>query len=220
MVSYGCVFVANGDDTLGPDLRRAVFGRALPELFALPFESKKRAYEEGYSSQINGMTHEIICIYKPDNSGTTSETMVSFAKNMLKLFEMLQTLVLEGLGVRAESVRGHLDQLDHTFRLAHYYGAQPDTETGMVDTYGRLPACYHRVRTPSNRERISVQFGVLAKPAMEVRALDDLVDVERPLAFNPLKDEECSTWRYSVEGFKFDDALKKFCGVENVPAMG
>nr|CAB3482938.1 unnamed protein product [Digitaria exilis] len=202
MVSYGCVFVANGDDTLGPDLRRAVFGRALPELFALPFESKKRAYEEGYSSQINGMTHEIICIYKPDNSGTTSETMVSFAKNMLKLFEMLQTLVLEGLGVRAESVRGHLDQLDHTFRLAHYYGAQPDTETGI------------------NRERISVQFGVLAKPAMEVRALDDLVDVERPLAFNPLKDEECSTWRYSVEGFKFDDALKKFCGVENVPAMG
>ncbi|KAF8697453.1 hypothetical protein HU200_036054 [Digitaria exilis] len=70
MVAYGCVVVANGDDTLGLELRRAVFGRALPELFALPFESKKAAYEQGYSSQINGMTHEIIRIYKPANSGS------------------------------------------------------------------------------------------------------------------------------------------------------
>ena len=55
---------------------------------------------------------------------------MSFAKDMLKLEEMVETLVLEGLGVRGESVRAHLDMLGHGIRMSHY-GAPPNTETAM-----------------------------------------------------------------------------------------
>ena len=55
---------------------------------------------------------------------------MSFAKDMLKLEEMVETVVLEGLGVRGESVRAHLDMLGHGIRMSHY-GAPPDTETAM-----------------------------------------------------------------------------------------
>ena len=61
---------------------------------------------------------------------TRSETMVSFAKNMLKLEEMVETLVLEGLGARAESIGAHFGLLSHGFRLSHY-GVPPDTESSM-----------------------------------------------------------------------------------------
>jgi isopenicillin N synthase-like dioxygenase len=55
---------------------------------------------------------------------------VSFAKNMLKLEEMVEALVLEGLGVRGESIRAHLDMLGHGIRMSHY-GVPPNTETAM-----------------------------------------------------------------------------------------
>nr|CAB3480935.1 unnamed protein product [Digitaria exilis] len=197
-----------------------------------------------------------------------SETIVSFAKNMLKLDEMLEGLVLEGLGVQGQSVPAHLDLLGHSVYLSHY-GTPVDRETNesmqahyddsmntiivqheveglevrlgdgrwvavppepgtlifmageqlRVATNGRVPACFHRVRTPSSRERFAVLFGFLQKPGIEVRALEELVDEEHPLVFNPLKHEEYKEWRYSEEGFKVDDALKAFCGVEKVAAM-
>jgi len=40
MTAHGFAVVAH--DALGADLRRALFARALPELFALPLEAKKR----------------------------------------------------------------------------------------------------------------------------------------------------------------------------------
>nr|CAB3482937.1 unnamed protein product [Digitaria exilis] len=315
MVAHGCVVVAH--DALGEELRRALFDRYLPEIFKLPLETKQRtpttkgAYG-GYSRPVQGLACERIGINEPANGDGVRafadilwpegnpefcETMVSFAKNMLKLDEMLEALVLEGLGVRADSVRAHLDLLDHGIQLS-YYGAPPDAETSIsmpahydymmnnvivqheveglevrladgrwvdvppepdtftfvageqlrvlqdptpspsyiytssterrsqaaascvqVATNGRLPACYHRVRTPSSRERFVVQFGLTQKPGMEVRALDDLVDEEHSLAFNPLRHEEYFNWRYSEEGFKVDDALKAFSGVEKVAAM-
>ncbi|KAF8701999.1 hypothetical protein HU200_033336 [Digitaria exilis] len=197
-----------------------------------------------------------------------SETMVSFTKNMLKLDETLEALLLEGLGVQGQSVRAHLDLLGHFVWLSHY-GLPPVTEASetmqahydntmntmifqheveglevrladgrwvavppepgtftfmageqlRVATNGRVPACYHRVRTPSNRERFAVLFGLVQNPGVEVRALDELVDEDHPLVFNPLKHEEYVEWRYSEEGFKVDDALKAFCGVEKVTAM-
>ena len=55
---------------------------------------------------------------------------MSSAKNIRKLLETVETLVLEGLGVRGEIISEHLGLLGHGFRLSHY-GAPPDAETGM-----------------------------------------------------------------------------------------
>ena len=60
-----------------------------------------------------------------------SETIVSFAKNILKLEEMVETLVLEGLGVRGESIGAQLDMLTDVIRIWHY-GAPADTETAVT----------------------------------------------------------------------------------------
>ncbi|RLM69121.1 putative inactive 2-oxoglutarate-dependent dioxygenase AOP2 [Panicum miliaceum] len=187
---------------------------------------------------------------------------------MQKLEEMVETLVLEGLGVRRESIHAHFDMLSHGIRVS-CYGTPLDAETAKsmpahcdhtmlttivqheveglevdvgdgrwaavpaepgtfafvageqlrVATNGRVPACLHPVRTPSNRERLSVQFLRRQKVGVAVRALADLVDAEHPLLFNPLRHEEYNKWRYSEEGFKLEDPLKVFCGVEKVGAM-
>ena len=55
---------------------------------------------------------------------------MSFAKNMMMLEEMVETLVLEGLGARGESIGAHFGLLDHNVRLSHY-GVPPDTESSM-----------------------------------------------------------------------------------------
>ena len=60
-----------------------------------------------------------------------SETIVSFAKNILKLEEMVETLLLEGLGVRGESIGALLDMLSDSIRMWRY-GAPTDTETAVT----------------------------------------------------------------------------------------
>jgi hypothetical protein len=79
----------------------------------------------------------------------------------------------------------------------------------QVVTNGRVPACLHRVR-------FSVLFARRQKDGVAVRALEDLVDAEHPLVYNPLRHEEYSKWRYSEEGLKFSDPLKVYCGVDKV----
>ncbi|CAL4905484.1 unnamed protein product [Urochloa decumbens] len=282
MAAHGFVVVA-AHGALGPDLLAALFGRAMPELFALPLDVKRRTVSakgpfRGYVGQRPGMAFESLAVREPANPDSAREfaavlwpdggnpefceTIVSFAKNMKKLEETVETLLLEGLGVRGETVGAHLGMLEHGVRLSHY-GAPLDRETSMsmqahcddgmvngivqheveglevhvgdgrwapvpaepgsvtfvageqlrVVTNGRVPACLHRVRTPSHRERFSALFGPEQKEGVEVRALGDLVDAEHPLQFNPLRHEEYSKWRYSDQGIKFEDPLKAYCGV-------
>jgi hypothetical protein len=83
----------------------------------------------------------------------------------------------------------------------------------QILTNGRVPASVHRVRTLSNRERFSMVFGSWSGDGDEVSAMDELVDGEHPLMYNPCRLDEYVDFLFIEEGRKLDHPLKAFCGV-------
>ncbi|CAO2169043.1 unnamed protein product [Urochloa humidicola] len=138
MEALGAVLVTH--DALEPDLRKALFGRAAPELFALPLDAKRSLI----SGPVNGYigprpsapAYESVRAWETTNSGavrnvgdllwphdsnpTFCDTVSSFAMNMLGLQKKVGTMILEGLGVEQGSVASHLDSLNYSIRLSHY----------------------------------------------------------------------------------------------------
>ncbi|KAG0537647.1 hypothetical protein BDA96_03G166600 [Sorghum bicolor] len=103
--------------------------------------------------------------------------------------------------------------------------AEPDTftfqagELFTILTNGRVPASVHRVRTLSNRERFSLVFGSWSADGDEVSAMDDLVDGEHPLMYNPCRLDEYVDFLFIKEGRKLVHPLKAFCGVHKGTSM-
>ncbi|KAF6998884.1 hypothetical protein CFC21_014970 [Triticum aestivum] len=152
MVAHGCAMVHVQHVGLDEDIRQALFGRAMPELFALPAEAKQRNVNSdvqyrGYIGQIPGMAYESMRIKDitdavhisdfagllwPQGNPAFCDTVGEFAKNAVSLEKTVTRMVLEGLGVRDEhALDSHRDQLCYSFRMS-YYGICPEENTAKV----------------------------------------------------------------------------------------
>ncbi|KAL6596114.1 hypothetical protein ACP70R_047478 [Stipagrostis hirtigluma subsp. patula] len=136
--ALGAVLVAH--DALGPDLRQALFGRAAPEFFALPPDAKRLlvsgpvhgyigprpkapAYESARvweAAADGGVVRSAADVVWPHGNPAFCDIIGACAKNMLDLQKTLETMILEGLGVRRERVDAHLRSLNYSVRLSHY----------------------------------------------------------------------------------------------------
>ncbi|TVU06006.1 hypothetical protein EJB05_49193, partial [Eragrostis curvula] len=279
MEAHGAVLVVH--EALGPDLRQALFGRAAPEFFAIPPDAKQRLVSGPISGYIGprpeAPAYESACVREttldgsvvrdaaavvwPDGNPAFCDTIETFAGNILGLQKTLETMILEGLGVRKENVDAHLRSLTYRLRLSHYGSlaemgnatymkahkdctvlsllaqhdvdglelqvqggswlpvpAEPGTfavvagELLTIVTNGRVPANVHRVRTPSDRERFSVQFESRPKYGSTARPAEELVGEDCPLQYNPCNFEEYVNFRFMGDGRKLSDPLKGFCG--------
>ncbi|KAM0922903.1 hypothetical protein ACQ4PT_005850 [Festuca glaucescens] len=159
MVEHGFVVVAH--DALGPELRQALFGPELrraafgsgkPLVFGwvpseaeqqavvpLPLDSSgdnapaswecPRALESGDDS---GGVRDFGNLIWPEGNQVLCDTLAASAKNMLKLEQIVETMILEGLGVQEEHIGAHLGELSYGMRLSRYGAlAEPEPQVDM-----------------------------------------------------------------------------------------
>lgn len=135
MEAHGAVLVSHS--AIGPDLRQALFGRAAPEFFALPMDSKQRlvsgplngylgprpeapAFESArvFERTLDGrvVRNSADVVWPDDGNPTFRDTVTRYAENMLDLKRMLVTMILESMGVRKEHVDTFLESLNYSVR--------------------------------------------------------------------------------------------------------
>ncbi|KAH0461297.1 hypothetical protein IEQ34_008872 [Dendrobium chrysotoxum] len=129
LFSHGC-FEAYFP-SISDELREAMFGSALPEIFAQPLETKRRLKSDelyhGYIGQIPHLAYESIAFDDPLSRTTVEEftklmwpegnsnfckKVEAFAKALHELAEMVQMMIVESLGVEK-----HYDPLDTKIAL-------------------------------------------------------------------------------------------------------
>lgn len=81
-------------------------------------------------------------------------------------------------------------------------------------TNGRVPACLHRVRTPSGRERFLALMGPLPASGAVVGPLDEVVDGAHPRIYRPVDYKAYARFKFSDEGCELENPLEAFCGVK------
>ncbi|GJN16250.1 hypothetical protein PR202_gb03297 [Eleusine coracana subsp. coracana] len=91
-----------------------------------------------------------------------------------------------------------------------------------VMTNGRVPACLHRVRTPSGRERFLALMSTLpAGTSVVVGPLNELVDGAHPRLYRPVDYAAYARFKYSDDGRELGNrTLEAFCGVVNKEGAG
>ncbi|XP_039794890.1 probable 2-oxoglutarate-dependent dioxygenase AOP1.2 [Panicum virgatum] len=135
MEAHGAVLVSHS--AFGPDLRQALFGRAAPEFFALPMDSKQRlvsgplngylgprpeapAFESArvFERTLDGrvVRNSADVVWPDDGNPTFRDTVTRYAENMLDLKRMLVTMILESMGVRKEHVDTFLESPNYSVR--------------------------------------------------------------------------------------------------------
>lgn len=78
-------------------------------------------------------------------------------------------------------------------------------------TNGRVTPCIHHVRTPRNRDCLSVLFRWWGKDGVLLGAMEELVDEDHPAAYRACTSNKCRRFWHS-DGCRLGDPLKAFCG--------
>ena len=120
------------------ELREAMFGSALPEIFALPLETKQRLKSEdlyqGYIGQIPHLAYESLSfddplsptavdeftkLMWPEGNSSFSKTVDAFAKALHELMEMVEKMIVESLGVE-KHYDSFKSSITYTVQLSEY----------------------------------------------------------------------------------------------------
>ncbi|XP_020571682.1 probable 2-oxoglutarate-dependent dioxygenase AOP1 [Phalaenopsis equestris] len=116
LFSHGC-FEATFP-SLSPELRQAMFGSCMQEIFALPLETKHRLKTQqpyqGYIGQIPHLAYESLAfddalspaaaedftqLMWPEGNNSFRKTVMEFARTLHELVEIVQRMMVESLGV-------------------------------------------------------------------------------------------------------------------------
>ncbi|CAD5170373.1 unnamed protein product [Musa acuminata subsp. malaccensis] len=136
-------------DGVAQELREALFGRTVKELFALPVEVKMRntsnkAYH-GYVGQIPGLDYEALSVFDahlvegtrsftelmwPEGNPSFCDIVHSFGRQLSELEKMVRRMLLESLGVVKHFDRQN-SELTFGLRMAKY-GALTSQEATVV----------------------------------------------------------------------------------------
>uniref|UniRef100_A0ACD5YK90 Uncharacterized protein n=1 Tax=Avena sativa TaxID=4498 RepID=A0ACD5YK90_AVESA len=146
MVEHGFVVVAH--DALGPELREALFGPELrqaafgsgkPLIFGtVPSEAEQQAVvslpldssilnapawecpSDLHSGSGGEGARDFGNLLWPEENQVLCDTIAASAKNMLKLEQTVEAMILEGLGVQEDRIGAHLGELSYGMRLSRY----------------------------------------------------------------------------------------------------